>query len=199
MNGVARSASLIKAVKHVCSKIHKLNMDNANKIELVFLELGIKQYGFDRFAEAVKNENERRYNEVNITGASQWCEHTRAYLEKTGFGNIYYANAYFEPEPEKVLLPEELAQRFGRFFVAQRECKLKAKNDILVEPVIRARKLNPDDFKPHGRYEALILLRMRETIELLRTKRLSCTELIQSVKAYFPEFFAVAPDLARSR
>ena len=89
IEGVARSASLIKAVKNVCSKIHKLEMDKANQVELAFGELCIKQYGFDAFSKAVLVENDRRYKEVQITGPNQWCENERATLEKIGFGNIY--------------------------------------------------------------------------------------------------------------
>jgi hypothetical protein len=193
MEGVARSASLIKAVKNVCSKIHKLEMDKANNAELAFLELGVKQYGFDTFSKAVLVENERRYKEVQITGPNQWCEYVRATLEKLGFGNIYSASEYYEKTPESVVLPEDLAQQFAYLFVATGECKLTA-HDTAVEPVIRARKLNSDDFKPNGRYEGLIVLKMREVAERLRTKQLSCPTLVQSVKTHFPELFSVSLD-----
>lgn len=187
IDGTARSASLFKAFSAACSDMFRINLDKTKRAERAFLEIGLRLFGSKAFMSAVKKENSRRYREVNLTGRPQWCSYQQHHLQKSGFDDIFIS-------AESVISAEDMTATLASMFVGATECDIERlyKTEIKIssmEPLIGRHGLKIDEFGPNGRYETIIVDKMKSVSERLRNGDLSCSTLIENVRRFLPEIF----------
>src|SRR6476646_2787231 len=89
IEAIARSVSLFTAVSTVCSQVSRMDLDKANRYKQVYLDVGIKGFGKERFQAILLAENARRSKEVEITGRAHWCMYQQGSLEKLGVHDVF--------------------------------------------------------------------------------------------------------------
>ncbi len=86
MDGVARSASLMRLLVESCPDIDR---DVGNRYVNAFREAGEKSYGKQAFDRTLARELPRRAQEVREAGASAWCAAQRARMLGMGGAALF--------------------------------------------------------------------------------------------------------------
>lgn len=89
MDGVARSASLMRQMAETCAGRFDLDRDMAARSETAFVEAGEKAFGKKAFARALAKEYPRRAAEAKQAGAATWCADQRALVIEMGGAALF--------------------------------------------------------------------------------------------------------------
>ena len=86
IDGVARSASLMRELGTTCAGTFDVDRDIAGRYEKAFVEAGEKSYGKAAFDRALAQEYPRRAREVRAAGSDRWCAEQRDRMRALGSG-----------------------------------------------------------------------------------------------------------------
>ena len=86
INGLARSASLMEALRRNCDNV---NGDIARRYQSAFTEVGRKTFGAATFDEELTRELPRRLNEVREQGVQRWCAVQTVQQKKNGATDLF--------------------------------------------------------------------------------------------------------------
>jgi hypothetical protein len=84
MDGVARSASLMRQMAQSCAVQFDVDRDMAARSEKAFVQAGEKAFGRKRFARALAKEYPRRAAEVKQADPATWCAEQRQLVIELG-------------------------------------------------------------------------------------------------------------------
>lgn len=86
IEGVARSASLMRQILDVCGPPFDVDRDLAERTRRAFVQAGESAYGKAKFDAVQKDEDERRAREARAMGSDRWCAAQKDMLgEAAGF------------------------------------------------------------------------------------------------------------------
>jgi hypothetical protein len=88
INGVLRSYSALAAIQYFCTPYYAVNPVAAGKMEAAFAEVAEK-VGGSAMRPHLKAELVRRYKEVKVTGAEQWCAYQRDHFRAIGMNELF--------------------------------------------------------------------------------------------------------------
>lgn len=86
MDGVARSASLMRQILETCGPPFDVDRDLAGRARRAFVQAGESAYGKKKFDEALKAEDERRAHEARVAGSDRWCADQRELFSDNAAG-----------------------------------------------------------------------------------------------------------------
>lgn len=80
MDGLARSASLMRQIEQSCAVDFDVDVDLARRAQAAFAQAGEKAFGKARFDRALEVEYARRAEEPRSAGVDRWCADQRERL-----------------------------------------------------------------------------------------------------------------------
>lgn len=89
IDGVARSASLMRQIGEACPLLMDVNRDLADRYLQAFVETGEQAFGKAAFQKALATEYARRAAEVKARTPESWCLEERARLKDMGGGALF--------------------------------------------------------------------------------------------------------------
>ncbi|HMN73458.1 MAG TPA: hypothetical protein PKA55_16475 [Rhodoblastus sp.] len=89
IDGVARSASLMRQIAEACPPLMDVNTDLAERYVQAFEETGEQAFGKEAFQKKLAAEYERRAAEVKAKTPESWCLDQRARLKDMGGGDLF--------------------------------------------------------------------------------------------------------------
>ncbi len=89
LDGVARSASLMRQIGESCPPLMDVNKDLAERYVQAFVETGEQAFGKEAFQKKLEAEYERRAAEVKGKTPENWCLDQRARLKDMGGGDLF--------------------------------------------------------------------------------------------------------------
>lgn len=82
IEGLARSASLMKQIAETCGAGYDADVDLATRTERTFVQAGEKAFGKAVFSRTMAAEYQRRGQEVRSQGSDRWCYEQREALRE---------------------------------------------------------------------------------------------------------------------
>lgn len=89
IDGVARSASLMRQIGESCPLLMDVNTELAERYVQAFVETGEQAFGKDVFQKKLASEYERRAAEVKKKTPESWCLDQRSRLKDMGGGDLF--------------------------------------------------------------------------------------------------------------
>ena len=89
IDGVARSASLMRQIGEACPLLMDVNKDLAERYHQAFVETGEQAFGKAAFQKALATEYARRAAEVKARTPESWCLEERDRLKDMGGGALF--------------------------------------------------------------------------------------------------------------
>jgi len=125
VEGVARSPFIVWAIRTICPQFYPIDPVVARNWEQMYLDVGAKVAGAEKFRALINPELMRRNNEVKVTGPAQWCNYQRGYLEHQGIKEVFV-----EPRAKQ---PKIIAKSDGGTFVVPVEINGKITLDFTID------------------------------------------------------------------
>ena len=89
IDGVARSASLMRQIGEACPLLMDVNKELADRYVQAFVETGETAFGKETFQKKLASEYERRAVEVKKRTPESWCLDQRSRLKDMGGGDLF--------------------------------------------------------------------------------------------------------------
>ena len=89
IDGVARSASLMRQIGEACPLLMDVNKDLADRYVQAFVETGEQAFGKDAFQKKLAVEYARRAAEVKKQTPETWCLDQRSRLKDMGGADLF--------------------------------------------------------------------------------------------------------------
>ena len=89
IDGVARSASLMRQIGEACPPLMDVDKDLAERYVQAFEQSGEQAFGKEAFQRKLAAEYERRAAEVRAKTPESWCLDQRARLKDMGGGDLF--------------------------------------------------------------------------------------------------------------
>ena len=89
IEGVARSASLMRQIGEACPPLMDVNKELADRYVQAFVETGEQAFGKEAFQKRLASEYERRAAEVKKKTPESWCLDQRSRLKDMGGGDLF--------------------------------------------------------------------------------------------------------------
>lgn len=89
IDGIARSASLMRQIGEACPPLMDVNKDLAERYVQAFEESGEQAFGKEAFEKKLAAEYERRAAEVKAKTPESWCLDQRARLKDMGGADLF--------------------------------------------------------------------------------------------------------------
>lgn len=89
IEGVARSASLMRQIAEACPLLMDVNKELADRYVQAFVETGEQAFGKEAFQRRLASEYGRRAAEVKRKTPESWCLDQRSRLKDMGGGDLF--------------------------------------------------------------------------------------------------------------
>ena len=89
IDGVARSASLMRQIGEACPLLMDVNKELAERYVQAFVETGEQAFGKEAFQKKLADEYERRAAEVKKKTPESWCLDQRSRLRDMGGADLF--------------------------------------------------------------------------------------------------------------
>jgi hypothetical protein len=181
--GVARSASAFSALVSHCQKSYFIDVAEAKKYQQVFVNVGTKTFGKEKFEKLLAKEMKRRLAEVKATGAAQWCAYQKSHIQQTGNGKLFE-----KPAANVGANADEMAMLLATLVVAQDRCGLQTR-DLSLNALVAKRGFDVKAFLPDGVYASVVETKIKKAKEFIEQlgSREGCKGINDTVRKFLPE------------
>lgn len=182
-DGVARSASRFAALITHCQKSSLKDVEGAKRIQQVFINVGVKAYGKEKFEKLLAAATKTQNMEVAKAGASRWCASQKDLIQDVNDGVMFD-----KPAPKSKTTIDQMATILASYMIAEKSCGMKTK-DVNLSEIVAKRGFDVKDFTPNGAHGSLVGEKIDKAKEFVATlgPEKACEGIADVVRKYLPE------------